>query len=615
MALAQPGSEFMDSWLQTDPLGGFEAIVGRLQSLNPGLRTEAGQFMSRDGRSALVLFGTSASAFDSGVHAPLLDRIGRAFDVLVSQGGEGLVLEQSSAHRFAVHAEREIRGDVIRVGLFSFVGVALLFLVILGAVRSFIIVILPPLVGILGALALSLWVFGSVDGLTIVFGISLMGVAIDYSIHVLVHHQFGQPKRDPWETRDLLRLSLFMGAVTTMASFVGLGLTPFPAFREMAFFAVAGLGCALCTTLWLLPTLLDIAPPPPKRSVTMARVLERWVEGLLANRAVLWLPVIVVVVGLPSLVRVSWSDDLSELSNLDPGLMAEDRRVRGQASSMDGSRFVIAVAPDRITAVSRNDEVARRLEGAVEEGHLDGFSSLHHVIWSPELQARNWRLLVNDSGLAERVEAAFVSRGFAPGLFVDFAEAFAADPPPPLTLEELEGTSMAEVLDRYEFPVGDRVAVVSYLRGVVSAEGIEASLEGVEGARLFDQALFMNAIYGEFRTMTLQQMLVGGILVIVILVVRYRSLRLAIAACLPALLVGPALLELFVLLGVTLNLLHVLSLILVLGMGVDYGIFLLDAAERGRGTGPTLLGLALACMTTIFVLERWFCPRTRPSIL
>jgi predicted exporter len=123
----------------------------------------------------------------------------------------------------------------------------------------------------------------------------------------------------------------------------------------------------------------------------------------------------------------------------------------------------------------------------------------------------------------------------------------------------------------------------------------------VEGARLFDQGLFMNAIYGEFRTMTLQQMLVGGVLVIVILVVRYRSLRLAIAACLPALLVGPALLELFVLLGVTLNLLHVLSLILVLGMGVDYGIFLLDAAERGRGTGPTLLGLALACMTTIFV--------------
>ena len=311
LALAQPGSEFMDSWLQTDPLGGFEAIVGRLQSLNPGLRTEAGQFMSRDGRSALVLFGTSASAFDSGAHAPLLDRIEGAFDELVSQGGEGLVLEQSSAHRFAVHAEREIRGDVIRVSLFSFVGVAILFLVLVGAMRSFLIVILPPLVGILGALALSLLVFGSVDGLTIVFGIALMGVAIDYSIHVLVHYQFGQPKRGPWEIRDLLRLSLFMGAVTTMASFVGLGLTPFPAFREMAFFAVTGLGCALCTTLWLLPTLLDLAPLPPKRSVAMANALERWVERLLANRAVLWLPVVLVVAGLPSLAWVSWSDDLS----------------------------------------------------------------------------------------------------------------------------------------------------------------------------------------------------------------------------------------------------------------------------------------------------------------
>ena len=217
LALAQPGSEFMDSWLETDPLGGFEAVLVRLRSLDPGLRKEEGQFMSPDGEYALVLMGTRASAFDSGAHGPLLDRIEASFRDIRGRRGSGLTLEQSSAHRFAVHAERQIRGDVFWVASFSFVGVAVLFLGLVGSLRSFALVIVPPLAGILGGLALSLFVFGAIDGLTIVFGISLMGVAIDYSIHLLVHHQFGPAERGVWKTRDTLRISLVMGNTHTLS--------------------------------------------------------------------------------------------------------------------------------------------------------------------------------------------------------------------------------------------------------------------------------------------------------------------------------------------------------------------------------------------------------------
>ena len=292
---------------------------------------------------------------------------------------------------------------------------------------------------------------------------------------------------------------------------------------------------------------------------------------------------------------------MSALSNLDPALQAEDRRVRERASSMDGGRFAITVAADREALIRQNDEVARRLEGAVEQGHLEGFNSLHQLIWSPELQQRNWTALATDSGLEARLEEAFTSRGFRPGLFENFLETVSRDLPPPLVLDDFEGSSLQGLVDPYEFPLGDRFAAVAYLSGVVSAPGIAAALAGLEHARLFDQEQFLTAVYREFREMTLRQMLLGGVLVILILVVRYRSLRLAVAACLPALLVGPAVLEIFALVGVEVNLLHVLSLILVLGMGVDYGIFLLDAAERNGETGPTLLGLVLACMTTIFV--------------
>jgi len=49
------------------------------------------------------------------------------------------------------------------------------------------------------------------------------------------------------------------------------------------------------------------------------------------------------------------------------------------------------------------------------------------------------------------------------------------------------------------------------------------------------------------------------------------------------------------------NLLHVMSLIMVTGMGVDYGVFLVDAAGRREAIGATMLSLLISCLTTALV--------------
>jgi len=49
------------------------------------------------------------------------------------------------------------------------------------------------------------------------------------------------------------------------------------------------------------------------------------------------------------------------------------------------------------------------------------------------------------------------------------------------------------------------------------------------------------------------------------------------------------------------NLLHVTSLVMVMGMGVDYGIFVVDGGVRRRGLEATMLSLLLSCLTTVFV--------------
>ena len=71
-----------------------------------------------------------------------------------------------------------MKRDIYRIAALSFGGVALLFLTFVGSVRGFLVVSVPPLAGILVATSAGLLVFGRLDGLTMVFGASLMGIAM-----------------------------------------------------------------------------------------------------------------------------------------------------------------------------------------------------------------------------------------------------------------------------------------------------------------------------------------------------------------------------------------------------------------------------------------------------
>jgi predicted exporter len=72
-------------------------------------------------------------------------------------------------------------------------------------------------------------------------------------------------------------------------------------------------------------------------------------------------------------------------------------------------------------------------------------------------------------------------------------------------------------------------------------------------------------------------------------------------AFLPAALGAASTLGLFGLLGVAVNVASAVSLLVVLGMGVDYGIFAVDCRDRAGSQGATLSSLLVSCVTSVFV--------------
>jgi len=601
--LSMPASPLLERLAAEDPLGGFARFVTRVRGTDPGMQIRDGQFVARDGCCAIVLLATRDSAFDTGSQAPFLASMSAAFEEIRRTSPDAkLVLERSGINRFAVKIEEEIQRDVTVIMACSFVGVAVLFLLFFRSPAVFGLAVLPSVYGILVAATLGVLAFGDLDALTLVFGACLIGVAIDYSIHLMNHHGLATGGEDARQTARRLRPSIVVGALTTMASFAGLGLTSFPGFRQMGSFAIVGVGAALILTLYVLPLLLSKRRPVPTRSRRLAEALGRSVVRLDARRGWLWLvPAASLAFAAISLPGLRWNDDISSLSQLDPTLMEEGLRVRERVSQFDSSRFVIVSAPTEELALQRNDAVALSVEEAIDRGELEGMRSLHSLLWSSELQERNLAAVRADTSLAQRINRSFAAEGFRPDAFASYGDTLATDAPPPLTLAELRKSAAGELLRSLVVQSEDQTTVITYLRGVRSEAAVREAIAAVPGARIFDQTAFTNEIYGAFRATTLRQIAIGSALVIAVLLLRYRRLRPALAAFLPSVLTALLLLSLLAAFGVEANLLHAVSLVMVMGMGVDYGVFVVDSSGDSGALGATMLSLLLSCLTTVFV--------------
>jgi predicted exporter len=170
----------------------------------------------------------------------------------------------------------------------------------------------------------------------------------------------------------------------------------------------------------------------------------------------------------------------------------------------------------------------------------------------------------------------------------------------PLTLAELRASPLAELASTLVMDLGGRTGVITYLRGVRDPEAVRAALVGLPDVHWFEQHAFLNEIFARFRDQTVRQTALGSLLVLPLLMLRYRGLRRALAAFLPSTLSAIVVLSLFAALGHEINLLHVVSLLVVTGMGVDFGIYLVDSVDSHRALGATLISILLCCLSTIF---------------
>ncbi len=595
--LAGPLAPLVKRLAPGDPWLLFRDRMKAMESADTGGMTVVdGRFLDREGARAIVLLATVHSPFDSSHQAGLEADLQRIFEEL-RFGHGALTIERSAVHRFALQSEAEIRADLRRVSILSTVGIVILFLAVYRSLLLLVLALVPLAAGITTAAAVGLAIFGELHGLTLAFGATLIGICIDYPAHYFTHHVVEPDPRGAGGTLRRVWPGLAVGAVTTVAGFAGLAGASFPGIREIGVFSGVGIGAALLATRYILPGLMPDLVRTPRLAAALTRRLGALVATMEGRRRPLAvLPALAVVVSVVGLPRMQWVDDAQALNRLQPVMLEEDERVRDRVSRMDVARMVVATAPTREQALQINDQVHTRLTSR----HTDGveFRSLHAFLWSEATQRASLEAFRRVE-IHTRMAGALARAGFRPEAFGELERGLTGAAPDPLTLDDLLASPLAPAVRAFTLQLEDEVAILTFVHGVDGPEQIKSALSGLDGAVYFDQRQFLARNYQRYRVRIQQLVGLGLAVVGLVLLVRYRSLRLAAAAFAPAILAAVTTLALLSLMGAELHLLHLVGVLLVLSMGVDYGVFLAESVRRGAGESATLLGLVIACVSTV----------------
>lgn len=604
--LASPLSTLVSRVAPEDP---FLSIVRLMDSLNShaaSLSVVDGRFVTEDERAVLLL-GTKVSAFDGETQSRVLERLQAAIS-LVRQATPGhLTAETAGAARFAVHAEQSIKRDIQRIGSWSIVCMLLLCLGLFRSLRLMALTLVPIGCGMLAGVAGSLVVFGRVHGLTLAFGASLIGVCIDYVVHFYSHHLLVPEPGGPPQTLRRIWPGLVLGATSTMVGFAALAGSTFPGLREIAVFALLGVGFALLSTRWVVPLLVRRAAPAPKTLAALGRLLERLLQTLRRQRRWLWVIPIgaagVAIAGAPS---IHWEDDLAKLTPAPETLLHEDQRVRERVAQFDGSRFIVAVGADEEQALRVNASLITVLDSARAAGELGAWQNVWPLLPSSRTQQETAKI-VREAKLPQRWPPLLEAEGFDAESFQPFFEALRAPQPEPITHRQLRQTPLEPLLRPFRVELGSRTGYLTFLRAVNDPKRLERRVDSVDGAVFIDQTALTTRASRGYRQRILQVLAAGLGLILALLAVRYRDARMTLSALAPSLLAAAFTLGALSLFGLTLNLLSMTALLMVLSIGVDYGIFLTEARRQNgaetvrRGDySPTLVALVIAWCSTVF---------------
>jgi predicted exporter len=309
-----------------------------------------------------------------------------------------------------------------------------------------------------------------------------------------------------------------------------------------------------------------------------------------------------------------WENDLSRLTPVPADALAQDTRLRGELGAPDVRYLVAITAPDGEGALQRSERLLPVLERLRGDGVIAGYDLAARYVPSAATQRARQARLPDAATLARDLDAAVATSPFVPDAFAGFVEDVQrARAAAPLRPRDLAGTPLAGSIEGLLLEDGDGATALVTLTGLTDARRV-ADAVAASGARLVDLKQASESLVAEYRGRVLAALALAAVLLSLTVWAVLRTPRRVARVLAPMALTTLVILAVLRLLGIELNLFHLVALILAAGLGLDYALFFDHAGdepdEQARAlhailvcSAVTLLVFALLALSSIPVLR------------
>ena len=553
-----------------------------------------GVWFSRDDAAAIIVAETTSTGDDEPAQGAAQAEIAATFDNLAA--GSGAHLSMTGPPVFSRTISRSIQNEAYWIGAGASIAVLLLLYVTLRSPVLLIVIGFPAAAAsIAGATAVQL-LFGSVHGIALTFGMTLIGVTSDYPVHLIAHLR---GDRSSWSVRRSIAVAAADERRHRHRRFSA---------DDLVVFSRTGAARALCSDRHCRRHADDLVP---------GALGARWLScraALAACRP--WPPKPARWIRLPLIalaaVSAAWmfsgaatlfSDDLSRLNPLPRDLLDLDIRLRGDLGAPDVRRLVAVTGDSAQAVLEKTEKAAPLLERAMSDGTIASYDSPSRYLPSAGRAAAPAAGAAGERGVAEyarsRAERAALRacdlRTVRPG-YRRGQECEAA----------LANRCRAHPANRRQAAIA---AVRAFRRPMAGADAAEWREPAGEAPDLIgslnDRAIHYLDLQAEsvqiiagYRQESLRW-LAGGLLAVVLLLTATLKLRRAFRVILSlgiALLLTAAILSL---LDIALTPFHIAALLLVAGIGLDYALFMSHDSASSHDQRQVVKSLLICAATTI----------------
>jgi predicted exporter len=595
--LASGLAPLLKDGIGSDPTGETLRIVQMLSS-DGDRHIRNGVWVSGDGAHALILAQTRAMGFDINAQDRALDQIRRAFAAESHDGGVRLLV--SGPGIFAAKIRTEMKHDVT---LYSTIAMAMIVTLLLFVYRSswvLLLIMIPVASGALAGLAAVSLRFGFVHGITVGFGVTLIGEAVDYAVYLVTQTS---PQRSARTTLDRIWPTLRLGVLVSICGFAAMLFSSFTGFVQLGIFTIIGLTVAVMVTRFVLPSLLgeDFAGT---RQAFYAPALLKIVQRAARLRPALLVLSIIAVALIVTRRDDLWEDDLAGMSPVSAADQQLDRDLRHDMGAPDVRQMIVVTAADDETLLRACERMDGILQPLVKAGALSGYESPSRFLPSEAVQRARKAALPDRATLQQALNAALVGMPFRPEIFTPFLDAVeSARQAPLLHRSALDGTALSLKLDSQLLHDGSRSVAVMPLRNVADPARVAQALAGIGSSEvtveLLDLKRASESLLQNYRREALLLAALGSGVIALLLTLYFRSPKISLAVLAPLAFAVIVTVAIMVAGGARLSIFNLFGLLLVVAVGSNYCLFFQRGGLAGEQGERTVTSLLMANVCTV----------------